>query len=384
MNGTTPIRVMNVITGLDRGGAETVLAQLVGALDPAQIAASVVSVTTEGPLAEPIRAAGIPLTALGMRGLSDLPSALTRLRRLIGDERPHMLQGWLYHGDLLATLACLGSSSPALAWNLRCSDIDMRHYGISSRLVRRACAFLSGRPALVIANSQAGLDVQLRLGHRPHRTALVPNGIDLKRFHPDAAARQAARAAWNAQDDTLIIGMVARWDPQKDHETFVRAAALLAGRRKKIAFVLIGKGLQPAAPGIASLLDRFPVAAPVHLLGERPDVAALIPGFDVATLSSAFGEGLPNAIAEAMACALPCVVTAIGDSAGLVGETCLTVPPRQPTLLAEAWERLVDAGPARRAALGQAALKRIVTNYRLEAMAAHYTSLWQNLARSPR
>ncbi|MDO8607318.1 MAG: glycosyltransferase [Phaeospirillum sp.] len=374
------IRVMNVITGLELGGAETALTRLVQGLDRDRVEASVVSLLPGGVLAGSIRAADIPLHCLGMTGFAHLPAAMMRLRALIRETRPHVVQTWLYHADLVGSLALAGlKRPPALAWNLRCSTMAMEHYPLTSRLARWGCALLSSRPALIIANSQAGLDAHAALGYRPRRTELIPNGFDLEGFRPDPEARAAIRREWGLADHATVIGLVARWDPQKDHATFVRAAALLAGQRQDVAFVLAGSGLEDGAPGIGDLLARFPVAAPVRLLGARTDMARILAGLDIGGLCSAFGEGFPNVVGEAMACGLPCVVTHVGDSASLVGETGRVVMPGDAPALAAAWSELVSLAPEGRARLGKAARDRIARSYGLAAMIARYESCWSSL-----
>ena len=375
-----PIRVMNVITGLGLGGAETALTRLVQGLDRDRVEPSIVSLLPEGVLAQPIRAAGIPLHSLGMTGPAHLPGAVMRLRTLIREMRPHLVQTWLYHADLVGSLALLGMNQPpTLAWNLRCSTMAMEHYSLASRLVRRGCALLSARPSLVIANSQAGLDAHAALGYRPRRTELIPNGFDLDRFKPDPAVRSAMRRQWDIPDEVTVIGLIARWDPQKDHATFVRAAALLAEQRQDVAFVLAGAGLEEGRSGIGDLLARFPVTAPVRLLGARSDIPAVLAGLDMGGLCSAFGEGFPNAVGEAMACGLPCVVTHVGDAAALVGDTGRVVPPGDAEALAASWREMVSLGSERRARLGQAARDRIAEHYGLPTMIARYESCWSNL-----
>lgn len=376
------IRVMNVITGLGLGGAETALTRLVQGLNRDRIEASVVSLLPDGVLAQPIRTAGIPLYNLGMTNFAHLPNAVIRLRRLIRDLKPNLVQTWLYHADLVGSLALFGMDQPpVLAWNLRCSAMAMEHYSLTSRLVRRGCALLSTRPALIIANSQAGLDAHTALGYRPRRTELIPNGFDLNRFKPDPEARAAMRREWGIADDVTVIGLVARWDPQKDHASFVRAAALLAGQRQDVAFVLAGLGLEEDAPGIGDLLRHAEIAAPVRLLGARNDIPQIMAGLDIGGLCSAFGEGFPNTVGEAMACGLPCVVTDVGDSAVLVGENDRVVPPGNAPALAAAWGELVSMGTKSRARLGTAARSRITEHYGLETMIARYQACWASLCR---
>ena len=114
-------------------------------------------------------------------------------------------------------------------------------------------------------------------------------------------------------------------------------------------------------------------------LGLRQDVCRLYAALDIATLSSAFGEGFPNVLAEAMACGVPCVATNVGDSASIIGGTGLIVPPRDPTALAAAWETLWREGHAGRAKRGTAARRRIEERYALATMIAAYRGLYSEL-----
>jgi glycosyltransferase involved in cell wall biosynthesis len=126
-------------------------------------------------------------------------------------------------------------------------------------------------------------------------------------------------------------------------------------------------------------MSMMPHAGHVHLLGEQRDVPRLLNAFDIATSSSSYGEGLPNAIGEAMATGIPCVVTDAGDSALLVGDTGIVVPKRDPGALCAAWQWLLDAGSDFRRAMGERARKRIMEHYSLQVMIRRYETLYRNL-----
>ncbi|MCC7426606.1 MAG: glycosyltransferase [Alphaproteobacteria bacterium] len=373
-----PVRVLHVITGLGVGGAETMLAKLVAGLDPARHAARVVCLQAEGPLAAPIRAAGVAVDALGMRGAGDMPRALWRLVRLWRGFRPDLVQSWLYHADLMATLAQPFAHAFApranLVWSLRCSNMELGAYAPGTRRVLRALVRLSRRPALITANSRAGLDWHIALGYRPRASAIVPNGFDTARFRPDPAARAAFRAVLGVPGDALLVGMVARTDPMKDHATLMAAMAHLAPAHPRAQLVLVGKGTEALSVPPA-------IAGRVHALGQRGDVAAILPGLDLFCLSSAFGEGFPNALGEAMACGLPAVVTDVGDAGAILGGCGRVVAPRDAAALAGALSALLSLPEAERGALGAAARARVETEYALPAVIARYGALWDDLAR---
>ena len=117
----------------------------------------------------------------------------------------------------------------------------------------------------------------------------------------------------------------------------------------------------------------------VRLLGPRTDIPAIAAALDVGVLSSAYGEGFPNVVGEAMACGVPCVVTDTGDSAAVVGDSGVVVPPRDPRALAGGVLRLLGLPAAERAALGAVARRRIEEQYSLGAVAARYQTLYRDL-----
>lgn len=362
------MRVLHVITGLGQGGAETMLAKLIEALP--DITHVVVPLARDLALGPRIAAAGARVVPLGMRGPLGLPVAVARLAAQIRRVRPDVIQSWLYHADLAVTLArAVAFARAPLAWSLRCSDMDLARYAASTRLVVRALARLSGVPAVIASNSEAGLAWHRGLGYRPRRTVVIPNGFDTDRFRPDPAARARLGAMLGWRDDAVIVGLVARVDPMKDHAGFLAA---LGQTSPALRAVLVGRGTEALAIPPA-------LAGRVVALGPREDVAALTPGFDIACLASRFGEGFPNVLGEAMACGVACVTTDVGDAAAIVGDAGVVVPPGDPAALAHALTALATDADRRRA-LGEAGRARVLADYALPAVAARYASLWRGLA----
>ena len=374
------IRVVHLITGLNTGGAEMMLAKLVAGLDRAEFASHVVTLLGEGPLAERVRAAGVPVDSLGLaRGAMD-PRALWRLARLLRRVRPQVVQTWLYHADLLGIVAARLAGTGRVVWNLRCSNMDFSHSGRLTRYTVAACARLSPLPEAVVTNSRVAVDVHRALGYCPRRVEVIPNGFDLERFAPDPAAREAVRAGLGVPALAPRVGRAARVDPQKDHETFLRAASAVAQARPDAHFALLGDGTGPDGAGLSALLREAAPGLRLHRLGRRDDVARVLAGLDVAVLSSAYGEGFPNVVGEAMACAVPCVVTDTGDSAEVVGGTGRVVPPRDAQALAGAVLGLLALPAGERQALGQAARERVGERFSLPAVVRQYAALYRLVA----
>jgi glycosyltransferase involved in cell wall biosynthesis len=372
------IRILHLITDLDVGGAELVLARLVESADASRFAHTVVSLSDRGAVGARIAAAGIPVHELRMRKGASNVSALWRLFAVVRQLRPAVIQTWLYHADLAGAIVTLLGSRVPLVWNIRCAELDPRDHPRSLGVVLRILAAWSARPAAVICNSTAGRTAHQRLGYRPRAWELIPNGFDTEVLRPSAAARSEIRAELGVASDTPLVGLLARVHPMKDHETFLSAAAAVAAARPDVQFVIAGRGTEAAA----TLHERARVsgiAARVHFLGERDDAPRLLAALDVA-VSSSYGEAFPNAVGEAMACGTPCVVTDVGDTAALVGDTGIVVPPRDPAALARGIEHVLNLPATERQALGCAARRRVADNFSLARTTERYERLYLQVA----
>ena len=369
--------ILHLITGLETGGAEGMLARLVTRSDRSHFRSVVVSMTDTGTVGPIIAGAGLPVEALGIRrGMID-PRGVTRLIGLLRRYRPDIVQTWLYHADLLGLIAHRLGYAPRLAWNIRCSDMA------GPGFVRAILSRFSALPDRVIINSLAGRRFHESIGYHPRRWDHIPNGYDTALLRPDETARSRSRAALGLDPSAIVIGMAARYHPMKDHAAFLAAAARQAAARPDIVFVLLGAGIEPANRDLVRAIEAHGLMPRLRLLGERADMNAVYPALDIATLTSAYGEGFPNVLAEAMACGVPCVATGCGDAAEILGEFGIIVPPRDPQALAEGWQRMIALGHEGRRALGIRARARIVENYDLDQVVRRFEALYCEIANGP-
>lgn len=379
------ITIAHVITGLRQNGAETMLLKLLQQTDRTQFSVRVFTLLAPpGPLAEPIQAMGIPVDALGIsRGVPN-PMGVWRLASALRDMRPDVVQTWMYHADLVGGLAAkLASIRLPVLWNIRQSTFDPNHTRRRTVGVARLCATLSGHlPHGIICCSEAARRVHVALGYDEAKIQVIPNGFDPVAFRPDADARIALRAELGLPADVPLVGIVARVEPQKDHRTFVAAAARLHARLPNVHFVICGNGADPSNAELMAWIDGAGLSSMCHLLGQRNDVPRITAALDLATLSSAYGEGFPNVLGEAMACEIPCVATDVGDSAHVVDDTGRIVPPRDPDALASAWGDLLTAGDAERKALGQRARRRILDNFSISRVTRAYEAVYRSVVAS--
>lgn len=355
-------RILHVISGLGTGGAESFLVALATRLQTRGFEQSVVSVSAGGANVERLVAAGIPVTELGVRGALGAIRSYKPLRDIVARERPDVIQGWMYHGDLFATaMHALGGKSSRLFWNIRCSDMRLEDYSLQLRMVVKACARLSNRPDVIIANSRAGGNVHVAAGYRPRRLEIIPNGIDTQRFRPDRGSRAQVRAELKLGQFEPIIMHVARVDPMKDHLTLLEATESLRGA----TLILAGKGTE-AMSGRQGVIG----------LGERSDVPRLLSAGDIIVSSSAYGEGFSNAIAEGMSAGLVPVATDVGDAREIIGETGSIVPVRDAPALRKALDAVLAIGSAERTQQGLAARERIERRFSLQGAVDRFAELY--------
>jgi glycosyltransferase involved in cell wall biosynthesis len=374
-----PLKILHLITDLNTGGAETSLYRLLASMDCERFDSQVVSLITPGPLGEKIASLGIPVRSLDMRPGRPTPAALLRLTSWLRREKPDILQTWLYHADLLGILAARAARIPVVVWNVRNSEMELSQYRRLSGLVVRTCARLSGWPQAVVSNSHAGRDFHVRSGYHPARWVIIPNGIDTRVFKPDPEAYRWLRRELGLAPETVLIGQVARYDPMKNQAGFLMAAGELSRTGIQAHFVMAGSGVTDENAALGEVVKQQGLTGRVHLLGRRDDMPRIEAALDLLTSASIFGEGFPNVVAEAMACGVPCVVTDVGDSALLVGETGRVVPAHDPGALAGAWSDLLSMPPEGRRELGRQARERILGRFSLEKMAAAYSQLYWDI-----
>lgn len=372
------VRVVHLITDLYIGGAEVMLARLLEQRDTATVENAVVTLGSRGPVADRIERCGIAVSSLGLRPGHVSPLALWRLVALLRRIRPDVLQTWLYHADLAGIIAGRLAGVPQIVWNIRCAELDPRDHSRSLPMLLRALSFASRWPSAIVCNSNAGRLAHERLGYSPRRWLVIPNGFDSDAFRPCPAARVELRRELGVAAKSPLVGLLARLHPMKDHDTFLRAAKIVTRTRGDVQFVAAGRGVS-ASKALAGQLSDLALGERVHLVPERSDPASFLAALDVA-VSSSYGEAFPNVVGEAMACGTPCVVTDVGDSAAIVGDTGRIVPPRDPERLAAGIIQLLELDPAARASLSERARQRIIAEFSLDRAVRQYQELYTELA----
>jgi glycosyltransferase involved in cell wall biosynthesis len=373
--------ILHVITGLGNGGAEAVLMRLIDSDRLKGNQHCVISLTDRGVYAEALERLGIPVHVLNFPRGSFSAKGAAHLFKLLKQTNPDVVQTWMYHSDLIGGIVARMAGIDAVVWGIRHANLDPAHNSSGTLRVVRACARLSRWvPRKIITCSEQAMRLHQAAGYQADKFVQIPNGYSMERLRPDASARQAVRAELGVAADAFVLGMVARFDVQKDHRNLIQALGLLKTRGVQFICLLVGVGMAHDNDVLRGWIDEAGVSDDVRLLGPRRDIPAVMNAMDVHVLSS-LGEAFPNVLAEAMACGTPCVTTDVGDAAVIVAKHGWVVPPQNAEALAgglmdahgsrskdeEAWKRL-----------GSACRSHIMANFELELMCERYRQVWNS------
>ena len=374
------LRVSIVITGLSTGGAEMMLLKLLERIDRSRFSLRVFSLTTLGEIGPRIQALGIPVEAMGMNRHAPSPLAVAALARRLRETKTDLVHTWMYHADLLGSIAARLAGVRTIAWCIRNTDLDRDKSKRATRLVARLNAIVSRWvPTGILCCADAARDVHVAFGYAGDKMEVIPNGFDLSCFRPDTDARHSVRNELNLPAETPLVGIVGRHDPQKNHAGFLAAAGLLLRSRPDVHFLLVGTGVDAGNRELVAAAHRAGVFDVSHWLGRRDDIPRLMASLDV-LVSSSFSEGFPNVLGEAMACGIACAVTDVGDSAAIVGDTGRIVRSGDMAALAAAMDELLALEPAMRAAMGERARLRVEEHFEIGRVVRRYEDYYERLA----
>jgi glycosyltransferase involved in cell wall biosynthesis len=378
-----PIRICSIINGTSGGaGAERMLQRVIRYSNTPEFEHLVISINNFRRVAEELTEEGIEVQSLGIRRrLTRLPFAMLRMGRLIRKFQPDVVQTWLYLSDLsggvMSRLVC---PSVPVVWTIRHCTLDRELDTRGIRITAGLSSHLSGLvPSWIVLNSHAAVPIHTSAGYASEKMTVIPNGFDTSALQPSESQRNQIREEFGFGPNTRIVGRIARFHPQKDHLTFLRAARIVHDAQPDVRFVMVGEPLFLTTRQIRQDVESMGLLKVVRVEEFRSDIAALNNSFDIATCSSVT-EAFPNALGEAMACGVPCVSTDVGDAARIVGHTGHVVPRSDPEAFAGALSNLLARSADERRQLGLAARRRIIDDYQLDSSMQQYVDLWRELA----
>jgi glycosyltransferase involved in cell wall biosynthesis len=364
------IRILQLIPTMDRAGAEKQLCMLAEGLPRDEFDVHVCALTRGGPMAERLVEAGVPLTIIGKRWKLD-PQAFWRLKQFVAELRPDIMHAWMFAANTYGFAAAKVCGVKHFVVGQRCVD------PWKSRLQLAFDRAMARRSDRVVVNSEGVRDFYAKHGSPAERMRVIPNAVRMPA--PSPITRRQLLDELELPENTCLIGVIGRLWPQKRVKDAIWAADLLKVVRKDVHLLIIGDG--PQRDRLRRFRDQCHMQDRAHFLGERGDVAQMLPHFDVLWSTSGY-EGQSNVILEAMAAGVPVVATDIPGTRELVVPevTGSLVPVGHRAGFAKYTERILN-DPALAARFSAAAKERVAAEFSAAKMIERHASLYREVMR---
>lgn len=332
-------KILFLIRALAIGGAERQLVNLVNHLSSERFDIYVLCFYSHGSLRQELRP-HIHFITLHKKHRWDLVLFFCKLFYCLYKFKPDVIFSFLPTSNVLASFLKFFTPKTKLVWNIRASNMDIQVTDWFSKLENKIEKIISSKADCIIFNSTAGKEFYSKKGYKHDRMIVIHNGIDTFRFYSDKQSGINFRKSLNIPLEVPLIGMVGRLDPIKDYPTFLKAASLFYQKRKNIRFICVGQGPLRYEEKLKTLTRELGLGECLVWVKSTLFVHSIYNALSLLTNTS-LSEGFPNVVAEAMSCGVPCVVTPVGDSSYLVGEEGVIVPPKNPEMLIQAWEKVL-------------------------------------------
>lgn len=361
------MRILVVITGLGTGGAERLVSGLCDRF--ASKGHKVMLVALAGPVEMRPSDERVGIANLEMkRSPLGVFRSLWRMRQIIRQFRPDIVNSHLVHANILTRLLRLVTPMPRLVSSAHNTNEGGRGRMIAYRLT-------DGLADISTNVSEEAVEAFERQGAlRPGRMIAIHNGIDTAAFAFDTDARGRVRSELALEATTPLLLAVGRLGEQKDYPNLLQAFARLPSKSALPLLLIVGDG--PLHGELLRLAASLDISERVVFLGVRHDVSELMSACDLYVMSSAW-EGLPMVILEAMACQRPIVATDCGGIKTVLNGTGVVVPTQDSEALSQGMERVLCLTSEEREAMGRAARQRVVETYSLDATATQYLSIYE-------
>jgi glycosyltransferase involved in cell wall biosynthesis len=372
------MKIVFIITGLTIGGAEIMLMRVLERIDRKEFELYVISLTDMGELGLKIASMGIAVEALELNAKMPSLIKLIKLVRLLNKIKPDLVNTWMYHADLFGGLAAKLAKISTIVWCVRSSNFLCVTSPWQTRIVLKICAaFSRWLPDLVLYNSQKGLKFHQTIGYKERNSGVMPNGIDLRVFQPNEQARLAVRQELGLEPTTILIGLIGRFDPLKNHEGFIQAAKKLHKFMPDVHFLLVGKDIEWSNKYLNDLITECNLGNNFHLIGARSDIQRVTAALDISTIAS-WSEAFPNVLIEAMASGVPCVSTDVGDASIIIANDEWIVPVGDMEYLADSWARNLRLTTEVRSALVMKGRERVLESFEIGEVVRRYEKIFQH------
>jgi glycosyltransferase involved in cell wall biosynthesis len=379
------LRVLHVVSPASMSGPvqSALFMPLLTRLPKQHVEAEVVCLAAGLVPAAVLRQSGVPVHEVALSRRRFALRSFRELLRIVREFRPDVIQAWGHTAQIVSVwLSKRCEHELKLLWSVANTTPLARHAGW---IDRRKLALLVKRASLIdriVYASHAGAAQHRSAGFPDEDESIIPPGVDAARFKPDPRARERMRERLELDPDAFVIGMVAPFQPESDHSTFLKAMAELLKHNANITVVLAGQGASKNNAALVAQLGSGALGSRVRLLGEWSDLAAFFNTCDLAC-SSALNDGAAVTLAMAMLCGVPCVATGLGAQGEVIGTHGIAIEPGNPAALVRGVNRFLQLTPEKRAAMAHGARKHALKNFVVVRSMQHYLQLYYELSGRP-
>lgn len=312
-NVKMPNKIVHVIIGLNVGGAELMLKRLVlHSQKTGKFQHIVISLTDNGVIGPDLQDQGIQVYSLGMTSTPSVPKTFLKLKKLLKELKPDVVQTWMYHADFLGGIAAKSVGVKNIVWGIRTTDVSQ---GPSKQTVylSKVCAKLSYYvPNSIVCAAHVSKNYHIGIGYDESKMMVIPNGFDIEALSSTREDGLNIRKEIGLTADDIVIGSVGRFNPVKNQKLFIDVAANLVKNFPDLKFMLVGRDNNVENTELMSWITQHDLVDSFKLLGQRDDVPKCLKAMDIFCLHSKT-EGFPNVVGEAILADTTCVAADVGD-----------------------------------------------------------------------
>jgi glycosyltransferase involved in cell wall biosynthesis len=367
------IKIIHVINCLSPGGAERMLFNLLANADMDKFDIKVLSLQDKGQLYSDIKKLGVPVYCFSMFHKIDFIFKFIKLIYTIHKLKPDIIHTWMYHSNIIAGFAAKIVSRCKIVWSIHASKLDAGFTKRSTKIAIKLSSLMSFFiPHKIIFCSNSSYYLHQIIGFDNSKMAVVPNGVDLKLFKKSNANKLELINKINNEDNTIFIGMAARYDPMKGYDIFIRSAKILCEKYSNVHFLLCGSNVTNSNHELVKMIIDDNLVSRIHLLGYISDMPKFYNSINILTVASSYGEAFPMSICEAMSCEVPVVSSDLGDCSYIINDSEMIFPINNAEILSKRWEKIITHDKEIKHMIGKKNRERIMSLFEIKNIEKTY------------
>lgn len=302
--------------------------------------------------------------SLNWKGINSF-SVMLKLRKLLQQIQPNVVQSWMYHANAMTSLSLLGiQQKPPVFWGVHHSLASPKEESLSTKVALNLSKLLSQQPKGIVYCAHSALEQHQEFGFNNANQQVIANGVALDKFQLN-----------DQLHEPITLGFAGRYHKAKGYPYLLQVIAEL--KDQPIIFKIAGSGANLDTPEIKQAFAEHQLdPQKVQLLDQVSDMPTFYQSID-AFLMTSITEGFPNVLVEAMASGLPCITTDVGDARYIVEDMGWVVAPRDVVALKAAILEYVELAQAEKYSLKQQTRARVEQNFSIQHVSQQYMTVWR-------